>query len=399
MTPPPVLGPEGRPLEPASGGQTCGGVTRVLLMYITMFSGHYRASLAVERAVRQLEPRADILTIDAFQYFNPVLARLVDRTYMSVLHTAPGIWGYLYDHPTIARRSRAFQRWLHRYDAPKLREVLDEFQPTVIACTQAFPCGVAADYKQAVGLTTPLYAVLTDFIPHHYWVHPAVDGYLVGSEAARTWLERAGIPRARLHATGIPIDPVFAEASDGAPWRQRLGVDPHEPIVLVMGGGQGLGPIEEVVTALDALPQPFQLVVITGVNAKLYRRLTKAAPQLARRVVVLGHVHVVHELMSLASLIVTKPGGLTTAEALAKRLPMIIVDPIPGQEVKNTQFLLDHEAAVRAQRWDAVPGLVAELLADPKRLAALAAAAGTVGRPRSALDIARVLLSPHGARR
>lgn len=370
-------------------------MARILLLYITNFSGHHRASMAVERAVRRLDPAGDVLSVDAFQCFNPVLSRLVDRTYMSMIRTAPEIWDYLYDNPGVAQRSQTIRRWLHRYDWPKLRTLLEEFQPTVVACTQAFPCGVVADYKQASGLSLPLYGILTDFIPHYYWVHGMVDGYMVGSEAARDWLVRAGIAEARIRSTGIPIDPVFADAQDGAPTVRALGLDPRQPTVLVMGGGQGLGPIEQVAKSLDALPQAFQLVVVTGVNAKLRQRLTQAAPASGRRTVVLGHVPFIHELMSVATLIITKPGGLTTAEALAKRLPLIIVDPIPGQETKNTEFLLGRGAAVQAPHWEAVPALVSTLLNDPQRLGALRQAAAELGRPRAALEIAQTLVA-HG---
>lgn len=376
MAPPPVVDPK----------------ARVLLMYITMHSGHYRASQALERAIRRLAPTAVVRTMDAFGCFNPLLSQIVDRTYMSVIRTAPEIWDYLYDNPKVAQRAKAFRAVLHRYDSPKLKVLLEEFRPTAIACTQAFPCGIAADYKQQAGLTIPLYGVLTDFIPHNYWLHEQVDGYMVGSDDARRWLERSGVPCSRIHHTGIPIDPVFAEPLDGAGVRESLGLTTEEPVVLVMGGGQGLGPIEPVVKALDALPGPLQLVVVTGLNARLQKRLTNLVPTLRRRVVVLGHVPYVHELMALATLLVTKPGGMTTSEALAARLPLVVVDPIPGQEAKNTQYLLARGAARQAPAWGDVPPLVQELLDHPEPLAALRRAAAALGRPRSALEIAQRLL-------
>ncbi len=365
---------------------------RVLLFYITAHSGHARASHAVEQAIRRLDGGAAVRTVDAFQSFNPLLSQVVDRIYMLVIRRAPEVWEYLYDNPDVVQHGQGIRRWLHRHDAPKLRRVLEEFRPTVIACTQAFPCGVVAAYKRATGLRTPLYAVLTDFIPHQFWLQEGVDAYFVGSEAAQQRLAEGGVPADRIRCTGIPIDPVFADPQDGAARRLALGLDPQQPTVLLMGGGQGLGPIEQVARALDALPQPLQVVILTGLNTALRNRLTAVLPQFRRRVVVLGHVPFVHELMSFATLIVTKPGGLTAAEALAKQLPIIIVDPIPGQEVKNTEFLLGRQAAVRAQRWETVPRLVADLLDHPDRLARLRQAAGALGRPRSALDIAQILL-------
>ena len=369
-------------------------MARVLLLYITANSGHYRASLAVERAIQRLDPRTPVRCVDAFQHLNPILSRIVDRTYMSVIRHAPGIWDYLYDNPDVVTRARTFEHVIHRYDSPKLGRLFDEFRPTVIACTQAFPCGVAADYKRRTGSTIPLYAILTDLLPHNFWLHDQVDGYFVGSEAAGQWFERAGALPAKIHHTGIPINPVFSDALDGMPRCRALGLDPAQPTVLLMGGGQGLGPMEQVVTALDSLHKPIQIVVITGVNTKLQRRLSARVGTFRRKVVVLGHVPFVHELMSFATLIVSKAGGLTTAEALAKQLPLIIVDPIPGQEVNNTNLLVAHNAAIRAQRLSEVPLLVSELLGRPDRLAALRRAAGQLGRPRAALEIAKILLQP-----
>ena len=208
---------------------------RVLLLYITAHSGHARASHAVEQAVRRVDGGASVRAVDAFQTFNPLLSKLVDRLYMTVIRNTPEVWEYLYDNPDVAQRGQGIQRWLHRHDAPKLRRLLDDVRPTVIACTQAFPCGVVAAYKQATGLRTPLYAILTDFIPHQFWLHDAVDRYLVGSEAAQQRLEAHGVAPDRIRQTGIPIDPVFADPQDGAARRLALGLDPQQPTVLLMG--------------------------------------------------------------------------------------------------------------------------------------------------------------------
>ncbi|MBI4313570.1 MAG: hypothetical protein HY594_02015 [Candidatus Omnitrophica bacterium] len=367
-------------------------MARVLLMYITEHSGHHRASLALEKALRLSDPNTEVLNIDAFGYFNPILSRIVDSTYMSVIKTKPEVWDYLYDNPEVAQRAQKYQTLLHRHNSPKLTRLLKRFQPTVIACTQAFPCSAVADYKETRDLDVPLYGVLTDFIPHSYWIHPKVSGYMVASDAARKRLIKFEVPPERIHHTGIPIDPVFDKAQSPSRIRQELGLSPDLPVVLVMGGGQGLGPIEEMVRGLDALPDSFHMVVVAGTNEKLKSRLDKRILGYKRRVSILGYVANVYELMSIASLIITKPGGLTTAEALSKGLPMVIVAPIPGQEAKNTEFLLQHHAAVQAAHWDDVPPLVAGLIRNAGSLADLKKSAEKLGRPRAALDIAQKLL-------
>lgn len=365
---------------------------RILLMYITVRSGHYRAARAIEQAIRSLRPRSEILTIDAFQYLNPVLARMVDRMYLSVIQKLPELWDYLYDNPNVVRRSEHFRRLLHRYDSPRLQGLLEEFGPDVVACTQAFPCGLVADYFKQHGQTTALYGVLTDFTPHAYWVHERVDGYVVPSEKTGQWLKERRIPSQRIHAIGIPIDPIFSDGPDANLIRRRLQMHKDLPAILLMGGGQGLGPIVEAVEGLDRLRQPLQLLVVTGSNESLYHQLIKRAPAMRHPMQVFGHIDFVAELMSVAALIVTKPGGLTASEALAKGLPIIALDPIPGQEVKNAHFLFEEGAAALVENPRDLPGVVERLLADPDRLKRMAASARRLGRPDAAMETARLVL-------
>ena len=365
---------------------------RLLLMYITDRSGHCQAARAVEQGIRRMDPAADTLTIDAFQYLNPVLARIVDRMYMSVIQNLPELWDYLYDNPKVVGRSDHFRKLLHRYDSPRLQGLLEDFQPEAIVCTQAFPCGLVADYKQEHGLNVPLYGVITDFSPHAYWVHPQVDGYVVPAEETGQWLMEHRVEPARVHSFGIPIDPVFAETPNASVIRRRLQMDLGLPAILLMGGGQGLGPILEGVTELDKLEERFQLLVIAGSNEQLYHRLITRAPALRHAVHVFGHVDFVADLMSVAGMIVTKPGGLTTSEALAKGLPIIALDPLPGQEIKNAYFLERMKAGIIVRDSEELPRVVRHLMTHPTEWGELASSARALGKPQAALDTARLVL-------
>lgn len=365
---------------------------RILTMYITARSGHYQAARALKEAIRSLEPQAEVLTIDAFQYLNPILARIVDRMYLSMIQKMPELWDYLYDNPAVARRSIRFRRLLHRYDSPRLRGLLDEFLPHAVVCTQAFPSGLVADYKQDYGWTTPLFAVLTDFMPHAYWIHEQVDGFVVPCEKARQWFLDRNVPRHKVHVLGIPIDPVFAQPMDPVLIRSRLKLDLDLPAILMMGGGQGLGPILEAVLKLDGILRPFQILVVTGSNESLYHRLIARIPSLRHPVRVFGHIDFVAELMTVATLIVTKPGGLTSSEALAKGLPIVALSPIPGQEVKNAACLVEEGAARLVTDLEALPAVVEDLLANGQALQEMAANAQRLGKPNSAIDSARLIL-------
>ncbi len=361
-------------------------------MYITVRSGHFQAARALEQAIRTFHPQAQILTIDAFQYLNPILARMVDRMYLSVIQKLPELWDYLYDNPKVVERSNRLRQMLHRYDSPRLEGLLNEFQPEVIACAQAFPCGLVADYKKEHKLSIPLVGVITDFLPHAYWLHDLVDAYVVGAEESRQWLIDRRVEPERVRTFGIPIDPVFAETPSLELIRRRLQLTADIPTILLMGGGQGLGPMLEAVKALDSIDRPLQILAVTGTNEKLYHRLITLVPTLTHTVQVFGHVDFVADLMSVASLIITKPGGLTASEALAKGLPIVVLNPIPGQEVKNANFLTRAGVAVQAGGPEELPQVICALLEDSACLDQMRLRARELGKPRSALDAAELLL-------
>ncbi|MCM8811890.1 MAG: hypothetical protein NC910_02415 [Candidatus Omnitrophica bacterium] len=369
---------------------------KILIMYITVRSGHYHAAQSIEKGIRLLVPDAEILTVDTFTYLNPVLARIVDRLYLSVVQKRPELWNYLYDNPKVIKRSDWLRQALHRYDSPRLTALVEEFGPDAVVCTQAFPCGLVADYKKENRLNIPLYGVITDFSPHAYWVHDPVDGYVVPVEESREWLVERRVRAENVHVLGIPIDPRFSEHPHVPSIRKRLQLEEEVPTILLMGGGQGLGPMLEAVKALDGIPRPMQLLVVTGSNEKLYHKLIALIPTLRHRVQVFGHVEFISDLMSVASMIITKPGGLTTSEALAKGLPLVILNPLPGQEIKNADFLTRSRAACLTQDVISMPRVVQHLIEHPEELKVMASQAMKIGKPNAALDTARLVLNYQG---
>ena len=361
-------------------------------MYAPSDSGHHQAALAIERAIGELDPGCEVLTLDSLRYTSPVLEQVVIKAYMGMIKTTPELWDFLYDNPKIVKMSEGIRELIHRFNLAKLKTLLEGFQPHVVACTQAYPCGILADYKKIHKSNTPLVGVLTDYAPHLYWVYDAVDQYVVPSELARARLMEGGVEGGKITLLGIPIDPKFRNKGDRSRSIKSLGLDPSILTILVMGGGQGMGPIRKVVHKLDRVDLSFQILVVAGKNRSLKDYLKHHKPKFNKRVKVLGYAENVDELMELSSLIVTKPGGLTTAEALAKGLPMIIINPIPGQETKNTQFLLKIGVARKADNESHVARLAEELLRDPSKLGQMRGKARESGRPDSAILTAKFLL-------
>jgi processive 1,2-diacylglycerol beta-glucosyltransferase len=365
---------------------------KVLLLYISEHSGHHCASAAIEKALYGLDPSIKTFSINSFNYTNPILEKVINRTYMSVVKRTPEIWDYLYDNPKVLKKTQKLRGMIHRFNTGKLKTLLDEFRPDAIVCTQAFPCGMIADYKKSFNLQVPLIGVLTDYAPHSYWVYDNVDRYIVPSEETAAKLARDGIEPCRIAVFGIPVDPKFGKAFSRERVYEKLSFDETVPVVLVMGGTQGLGPIREFVGALDKSNLAVQIAVATGTNKNLYRWLTRRIKTMRKKTVVAFNADNIDEFMEIAAVIVTKPGGITTAEALAKGLPMLILNPLPGQEAMNTKYLLREGVALKAENAEDAVTLLEELLHRKNKLAMMAANAKRISKPDSAVKIAGLVM-------
>jgi len=195
-----------------------------------------------------------------------------------------------------------------------------------------------------------------------------------------------------IKVSGIPIRSKFAEQLDRKPIAKRLGLNPDIPIVLIMGGGQGLGPIKSTVKSLLKIRMDFQIITILGTNKKAVHRLKKATAKSEKKIIIMEFANNVDELMELASLIITKPGGITTAECLTKGLPMVIVNPIPGQEMRNTDFLIKKGVGIRLDDSSDIGEEIEILLKSPERLNLMSRAAYENAKPYSTLNVAKLIL-------
>lgn len=370
------------------------GQRKVLLLYISEHSGHHCATLAIEKALHELDGDIKMLNINSFNYTNPILERVINRAYMGVVKRTPEIWDYLYDNPSVLKRTQKLRDLIHKFNTGKLKVLLEEFKPDTIVCTQAFPCGMIADYKKSFGLGTPLVGVLTDYAPHSYWIYSSVDKYIVPSDDTGSKLVDNGIDPSRIETFGIPVDPKFTIENDRDKICAQLGIGPEKPCVLIMGGTQGLGPIKNLVRLLDASHLDLQVIVACGTNKKLYKRLKFR--RFAKFIHILPYANNIDELMRIATVIITKPGGITTAEALAAGLPMIIISPLPGQEAMNTRFLLKEGVAVKAEHPQDAVVLLEELLYNKDKLKVMSDKGRSLAKPDSAINIAKLILKLTG---
>jgi len=365
---------------------------KILLLYISEDSGHHCASIAIERALHLLSSDIETLNINLFNYTNPIMEKVINGAYMSVVKRRPEIWDYLYDNPKVLRQVQRLREKIHKSNTGKLKTLLDEFKPDGVICTQAFPCGLIADYKKTFGIDIPLIGVLTDYAPHSYWIFDSVDKYIVPSPETGRKLIDNGIDPARIMDYGIPLDAKFQKTLSKSDIINKLSLDKNASTVLIMGGTQGLGPIKELVPLLDKSYLRLNIIIACGTNKKLYRWLTRRVKHFRKNTIILPFADNIDELMEASDIIVTKPGGITTAEALAKSLPMLIVNPLPGQEVMNTKFLLSEGVAIKAQETADVTVLLEELLYNKIKLRLMSDRAKRLSKPDSAVRIAKLML-------
>jgi processive 1,2-diacylglycerol beta-glucosyltransferase len=365
---------------------------RILVLSASAGAGHLRAAEAVAKAMALEAPGAEARHIDVLTLAGRPFREAYSQFYLKLVERAPALWGFLYDRLDRPPKQvpAALRSALHRWNTRRLVDEVRAFAPDAIVSTHFLPADVLGRERRKGRLGAPLGVVITDADVHRLWVHRGVDRYFVARDEAGALLEGLGYGAAQVQVTGIPIDPRFAAAADRPALRRKHGLPDAGPIVLLLGGGFGVGPVRELARALAEARRPALVVVVAGRNEALRRSLVAQA---GPRVRVLGFTTEMHEWMAAADLLVTKPGGLTTAEALARGLPMVLVNPIPGQEERNADALLESGAAVKANTRETLAWKVDSVLGSPERLAALRAAALRAAHPRAAFDVARWALS------
>ena len=355
--------------------------------------GHTRASVAVHDALRARGQLSGATFIEALDHA-PRWFRTVYRDgYLRAIRYAPRLVGAIYNSTDIPRRERR-----------TLGPALDRFEDSVMTGFRTHPGLHAADVVVSTHFLTsallgrmrtrgemsaPVVTVVTDEHPHAVWLHQGVDLTCVASRAARSAAIAGGMDPNRVEVTGIPIDPRFCMTHQ----RSFAQTDHTRPMIVVCGGGHGLGDIPTVVRSLLSMELACTIVVVCGKNASLefamnalqvQSRSQLGGPELR----VLGYTNAMHEIMAAADIMVGKPGGLTTTEARAVGLPMVLLQPIPGQEERNADMLVAIGAAVRTHRAADAGAVVAAIMTNPERLRRMRISASGAGNPRAAFDVA-----------
>lgn len=365
---------------------------RILILTASVGAGHNRAAQAVELALREICPSALVKYVDVLDLCNPAFRWLYGKSYFEMVAAAPHLVGYLYDRldRPLNRLERGVDKvrfGMQHLNLRLLSQLLTGDKWDLAINTHFLPAEVIGTFRRRGRIDFPQVTVTTDFDTHRLWHNPPCEHYFTATEEGRANLAAWGIAPERITATGIPVHPLFARSRDAWDCKRRLDLVDDRPVVLQLAGGLGVGPIEAIHRQLLDTELPLQIVVVSGRNAVAREKLARIPSPGRHRRLILGFTDRMDELMAAADVIVSKPGGLTTSEALCRGAAMIVVDPIPGQESRNCDYLLENGAAVKVNNIASLKQKLTHLLNEPGRLESLRAASRKLARPRAAYEV------------
>lgn len=356
-------GEEERPVYSLNPAEKCD----ILLVSENFGTGHTRAAEAILHGIRSADADVNVHLVEIGRVLRPRMSRLLVESYLGIIRKTPFLWRTFYGWHQGKSFPRSLQSFIRYALYTRLAELITLHRPRLVVSTHPFAAFGVARLKER-GWAFKLCTVITDFSAHGSWAHPQTDRYLVPADPVRKELIRLGVEPERVTVTGIPTDPRFWKKEDQIEIRRHLGLR-QLPTVLIMGGGLGLGNMEQLVKMVAKWRNHMQILVITGRNHQLYQTLVSDPMLDHPNIRVAGYVQPLSEWMEAADLILTKPGAMTCTEAIAKVKPLLLYGTIPGHEERNGQFLTKNGLALRLKGEEHLDELLDRYLSDPEYFA------------------------------
>jgi len=378
-------------------------MTRILILYSSLGSGHVSAAKALEDAFKLLaksEPfsHVEVQSADALYYASSVYRNAITQLYEQLSEKVPLLYKAFYEGSDVDDLERSLDNNLTwaRLERPffrKLGHFVKAANPDVVVCVQQIPSRLLQLLDQEDTISTPQYVVITDTIAHSTWINYGVNGYFLPNDLSVNFLIQRGVDRNLLHTTGIPIHLESTKPKSKIEVRSRHDLPLDVPIVTLFGGGLNPRRVHTMVSSLLEYSDAGMIVLVAGRNGDLLEATADLEDTPQTKLKKLGMIDYVDDLIVASDLIITKAGGLITSEILARGTPMVIVDPIPGQEEQNADVIAAAGAGVQLRLLEMVTPAVRYLLQHPERLAEMRQAALEIGEPRAALNIAEYVLN------
>jgi processive 1,2-diacylglycerol beta-glucosyltransferase len=368
--------------------------SKILILSASSGSGHTRAGEALEAAAAAVPGISSVRHIDVLDYGSALLGEFYSNLYQQMVSKAPSLWGWWYDKSDAPWNGETFRVAMERFQMQPLMECLKTEAPDITICTHFLASDIVSYMLQHEQIATRHAVVVTDVHVHALWLCHQFEHYFVPTDESAYYLRQIGFPDDRITVTGIPIHPAFSQSMDREALRKKFDIGPSVPVVLLSAGTFGMESSIMAIRALMHMEEPAQIVALCGRNEDLLTEVmhaTEAAPaHLKFRA--LPYTADMHEWMAISDLFIGKPGGLTISEAMASALPMILLNPIPGQEEINAANMLEEGVAVSPTDVVTLPYKVDLLLREPKRLAGMKHRMKQLAQPRAAYTILETLL-------
>lgn len=368
---------------------------KIVILYAALGGGHFKAAEAIKNYILENKPGCSVEMLDALKYANKAVDKIIINSYVNMARYSPELWGNIYKlsakQYSVANFSNAVQRLL----SLKLVKYLNEQKPDIIISTHPFITEMCAILKKKNQVNSKLNVIITDYASHRFWeLKPEfIDNYFVANNEIKYKMGFNGIDLNKIHVTGIPVSPAFLKKYDKEKIYEEFGLDKNKKTVLIFGGGEyGLSNVKTFYKGLIDTDLDIQIVTVAGKRQKSQKMFADIANGSNKKVIILGYTTKVPELMNIADLIISKPGGLTTTEIITTHVPFAIINPIPGQEEENAEFLEQKGVAVWLKKHDKIEEELYKILNDPEKLQKMKINARLLAKKNSTRDICETLL-------
>ena len=372
---------------------------KVLIFYASYGGGHLNAAKSIESCIIDNYKNINVELIDCMKYVNKTLEKLTTAAYREMAKKIPWAWGKIYSDSQKGPLAHISSR-SNKIMAIKLLKLLREKQPDLIISTHPFGSQMCSYLKRKGKISAKIATIMTDFAPHDQWLvgNDFTDFYFVAHDKMKQYLINNDIPESKIHATGIPISNRFLKKYDKKEILNKYNLSEKKQTILFFGGGEfGLGKTRtaEIFENFVVSNANIQIIAVAGRNPKMKATFEEIVQRNNKSDIVriLEFTDQVPELMSISDLVITKPGGLTTSESLASHLPMVIINPIPGQEEENAEFLESKRIAVWIKKSDNSSQIIKNLLSDTKKLEIMKNNTSILAKPNSTKDICDTLIN------
>ena len=366
---------------------------KILIVSVKAGAGHLKAAEAVEAALVKYQPSVEVKNVDLLDYSNELIKYLYGKMYLDVVRAIPELYAYSYKHYESSKKFIKPRFLIDKFNFSDFFGIVEDFNPDIVIATHFISEAVLENYRRKKKKQFRIAVTLTDYEFHPVWLVSNVDLYFTATEEVKRSLLFYEVSPEKIVTSGIPIHPKFSEEKDRKELLAKFGLNNQSPIILISAGSFGVTPLGEVISDFGAIKDDFQIMVVCGNNAELRKELEikqKSEPRLKK---VFGFVDFMDELMAISNLLITKPGGITVSESIAVGLPMIFIEPIPGQEEANADYLIEQGAGVKARNLPVLLHKLGLLIRNPDKLTDMSKRAKTISLPYAAKTIAEKVIN------